>query len=576
MTIGEVIRSVQGLRAPKEQTPGANEDWHQHADSLAFLSASLDGDVPAYIVDEAMFLYAALVPTEQFQGEYEADLLGWSFIVPAGYGWGGSFSQPVVIPELYGPFDGTRSATLDGGDPLFFLRPFEGVEGAPYIEINQRLSHLMGLHAMPDRKAWCVLSDMGEIVSAAQYRRVDGSGHAWGDGTCCTVRRRELDVLLYLTNSCLVRVFDFTRAQPWSAVNYGLPATEEIVRSPRTEVVARRTIYRADGVAHTSILRGFQVVRCGRRPEDMSLIITGREPREYATFIIWDWKHARVIEWSSAPSQLGNYFRESSLPYAISPAFFKPEVLTQYRQDPERYSIDPRLVRCRGVWQLRYDINREGLVHAYIGDLGDLPYAEQLRWKAFNVEPSGGISERAYQADFLAEWNEAYDPLYSLKEILRRFPTQDGDGRTCLIWRMPDLPKTQDIDFLGYVVTDARKEWEDQVLALCRILVDGLNAKLIRSLAKAHSCLDADLGPIKQLDRVLRAVGVDGEVREGIVSPLAEVQLLRSSKVAHTGGDVPTGDLRSHFRELLARCDGAMRSLADVVASGVLSTPVPP
>jgi len=161
----------------------------------------------------------------------------------------------------------------------------------------------------------------------------------------------------------------------------------------------------------------------------------------------------------------------------------------------------------------------------------------------------------------------------SLKEVLRRFPARDKTGAACHVWRMPDLPKTQDIDFLGYVVTAARKEWEDQVLALSRILVDGLNAKFIRSLARVHSCGDELLGSIRQLDRVLVAVGVSDEVRQSIVSPLLEVQELRSGKVAHIGGDLPARDLRSHYRDLVARCDAGMRGLAEVANSGRLAIP---
>jgi len=567
MTFAEVARAVQELRSPMGQTSEAIDSWYEQRDTLGFLGATTDDDVAIYVSDQAMFLYGMVVALDKLEGEYQEDLLGWNFMVPSVAAYPARPGGP-KIPEDYCEAHETRSAVLADSEPVFFHRPFEGVDEAPCIEMNQRLSHLLGLHAMPDQRAWCVLDGQGRIVPAARWGVVDSDGR----GLCCTLRRRELDVLLYRTRSCLIRVFDVTRAQTWG-INYGSAQREEVVRSDPHEVVARRYMFAAAGAARMSVLRGFQVVRCSRSDEEMALVVAGEEPREYATFLIQDWKNRRVVEWSAAPDRLGNYFVESDLPFGTSPAFFSPELLIQYRQDPERYVIGDRIIQCRGAWQVRYDINAEGQVHAYICDLAYLPYEEQLRWKAFNVMPSGTISQRAYQTDFLGSWDDVHEPLRSLKDILGRFPQHDRTGRPCSVWRMPDLPKTQDLDFLGYVVTSSRKEWEDQVLALSRILVDGLDRSSIQNLARTRSCFDPMAGSITQLDRLLTAAAVDSEVQGEIVTCLQEVQRLRSSKVAHPGGHLPAGDLRVKYRELVQRCDGVVRQLAAIVESGVLLAP---
>jgi hypothetical protein len=45
-------------------------------------------------------------------------------------------------------------------------------------------------------------------------------------------------------------------------------------------------------------------------------------------------------------------------------------------------------VSCRSAWHLPgYDVNEAGQIHAYICDLRQLPYSEQLYWQSFNVEP---------------------------------------------------------------------------------------------------------------------------------------------------------------------------------------------
>ena len=248
-----------------------------------------------------------------------------------------------------------------------------------------------------------------------------------------------------------------------------------------------------------SFLRGFQIIRCKKPREELLLKLRGKEPREYASFIILDWKHSIEQEWTSDPKQIGNYFVDSDYPYGTSPAFFRPDVLSKYRQDPSRYKIYDRCIECKGAWTLRYDINEEGQVHAYICDLSHLPYKEQLYWKSFNESPKAGISQRSFKADFKAQWDKSYNPLLSLKRNLNQFPQYDEQGNPCSIWKMPQVPETRDLTFLGYVITESRKEWEDQILALSQIIVEGLNTSYINKLAKSQGCRDESLGSIKQL-----------------------------------------------------------------------------
>ncbi|WP_155636014.1 hypothetical protein [Burkholderia stagnalis] len=89
--------------------------------------------------------------------------------------------------------------------------------------------------------------------------------------------------------------------------------------------------------------------------------------KEYATFKIFDRKNNVEVETSCAPEFLSNYFQKSDLPWEISPAFFRPDVLHRFKADPEKYSLDDRSISCRNAWYLKsYDINEAGQVHAYI------------------------------------------------------------------------------------------------------------------------------------------------------------------------------------------------------------------
>lgn len=128
----------------------------------------------------------------------------------------------------------------------------------------------------------------------------------------------------------------------------------------------------------------------------------------------------RNVETSASPLHIVSYFEQSDLPWQISPAFFRPEVLQRFKADPEKYTLEDRSISCRGAWHIKsYDINEAGQVHVYIGDLAKLPIAEQNYWKAFNEWPKSSISARAHRTDIEGQWCTTYDPLNSLRNKVR-------------------------------------------------------------------------------------------------------------------------------------------------------------
>lgn len=141
-----------------------------------------------------------------------------------------------------------------------------------------------------------------------------------------------------------------------------------------------------------------------------------REPKQYASFLTQDWKNKRLTEVSCAPDAMASYFvKDSPLPFETSPVFFNGAVLDKYIADPEKYSLEPRSISCRNAWHLQtYDVNTDGQVHTYLKYLGDLPYSEQLYWKAFNERPKSPISRRAFKTDFEGQWCDDPDPLRNL------------------------------------------------------------------------------------------------------------------------------------------------------------------
>jgi len=559
MTFRQLEHILEKLAAHPEFGTSEYEEWLKFEDAVEFLTRTTRGLIPIYVSMSDIYIYSVLTPQERMINNYIDDIMKWNFGPSSGWGYGltnDEHGKPKKM--LYSPLEHTGSRVFNGSEPIFFLRYFEGCLGKKsYPELNQKVAHILDIHWMPERSAYCRLDRLGDYQDIIIIKNTD-------QGIVCALDSDALELYMFLTDTVLVRLFGLTRCHDWS--NFMETDRETtLLMDSHTELYARRTIAIGRRQKEAAWLRGFQIIRRARNNNIMFRLLQGEEiePKQYATFIVLDWKHGVVREWSCSPELLGNYFEESDLPYETSPAFFRPEVLSKYKQDPDKYKVESRIIYCRGAWSLRYDINEEGQVYVYLRDLGALPYKEQLYWRSFNELPKAGISSRAWKTDFLAEWDTDYDPLESLKDILSHFPsTSDGTE----VWK----PDPERLARLSYVVTDSVKEWEDQILQLAIIIVDGLNKKAIKAIAKELGCFDKELGSIKLLRECLIR-GIPEEQVTQIIEPLTELWELRSHRgIAHRGDRPSVGSLREHYRELLSKCDRAMRLLADLIEAKVL------
>lgn len=548
----------------------SQKEWLRFSDVITFLKISTQEMLPVYVSSSGIYIYSVFVPINKLTEDYVDDLLGWNFSPSSGWGYGtispgqGRESEPV----LYHPLDDTHSRIFDNCDPVFFLRFFEGHSPKKsYIEINQKLSHIIDVHWSPVRNAYCRIDQNGDFEDIVKIQDNE-------KGFICAIQRSALDFYMFITNTVLVRVFDFNRCLKEWPLSWN-NRSEEILKDEKSELYAKRVLIKESlKNLDAGFLRGFQIIRNQEPREKLMKILRLEtiEPKRYETFIIWDWKNKQIKEWSCDPEKLGNYFVESDLPFFTSPAFFRPEVLLKYKQDPEKYTVGQRRIHCRGAWSLMtYDINKAGQVHTYVGYLGYLPYQEQLYWKSFNEKPKGGISNRAFTTDFMGEWYTESDPLEDLKECLRKFPQAIHHAKKADIWtaKSPNIENV--LHKMQYVVTESSKEWSDQILELSKVIIDGLEKSNIRCVAKALGCDDPEKGSIKLLCACLRARGIDEDVVTQVCDPLISLQKVRSQCSAHGGGQIPQTNLKDDYRRRVSEINQAMHTLAELINEGVLN-----
>ena len=183
---------------------------------------------------------------------------------------------------------------------------------------------------------------------------------------------------------------------------------------------------------------------------------------------------------------------------------------------------------------MRIDNDHPDRVVAWLGDLGrDLSEEERFHWKHCNISPEGPpISRTAYLRNIRGMFADPEMPDLTFKHEYPRFqeqwkeqfgwelflPLRDEDKHVFNILRIP--------------LSDNIAEFDDQVLALAKLLVDSLNEKELA--ARLSGGAKSGERGIAKLERWLREKSTNGF--EDHVTFLRRLQALRAGS-AHRKGD---------------------------------------
>ena len=472
----------------------------------------------------------------------------------ASYVWGGGKDDVWIerTDYLWG------SKTLEGARQLVFARNFEGLNGrnASYYEILQEYLHLTEIHWRPEQHAYCRLDKNGDFDHIVSITSKEDKG----DVTLVSFKREPLELYLAASNTVLVRMFDFTLLRRGRGFEFtSWPDDPENVFN-ESEVFFYRQKVDTGKAAYT---RGVQIIRPSRPKAEIFSSLkaswSGEDEKEYVEFVAYDWRNKRIMKISTDPKATISYFQaqENSLPFELSPAYFRPEVLLKYKGDSDKYTVGERDIHCRGAWRLRgYDVNEAGQVHAYICDLRYLPFQEQLYWLSFNEERKAGISERAAANDFRGQCTNP-GPLENVLFIVRGWAESDLTWwvlRDELLLERVSIPRTSSPD-----------EWAEAFMDLSKLIVEGFRIKAIRKrLEKMNIAFNKGEKSLALLEKFLighRRVDY-GQRLEG----LRTVQHIRSEVRGHFGGskaaELTRNALQKH-ETYSAHFESVCRTVAD-------------
>ena len=492
-----------------------------------------------YASGEHTFVHAVVISEEDVSSLDKNDLLQWNggpFSTCASYVTGGSNDSVWIEKDQH--VQGAK--TLRQARPLVYFRNFEGLKepDSAYFEVIQEYAHLAGIHRRPERSAYCRFDERGDwqdvvsFTSKQRPRRV----------SLVSFRRDQLEQFLATSASVLVRTFDFMLLRYAEFTEW--PKGVETIVDESDELFYRQKV----DLGKAAYTRGVQIVRPSRPRGEILASITNswgwREDGRHCEFITLDWRNKRIASISSDPSATTSYIesRENSLPFEVSPAFFRPEVLSKYKSDRNKYTIDEeyRSISCRGGWYLKsYDINEAGQVHTYLCYLRDLPHEEQLYWSSFNERPKANISERSLINDYRGEWYDVIDPLSRVRSVVRLWANSDLDW-----WKLTDSLL---IDRISLPVTDSRDEWGQAYLDLAKLVIEGFRVRAIRQRLRKE-CIDftKDEQSLTLIEKLL--VGRHDAPQISRLHGLRRVQLIRSKVASHAGG----GDALQLAREALS------------------------
>ena len=522
-------------------------------------------DIIMYASGPCSFVHALAVSEDTLDPLRIDDLLGWAgnpFLdSSASYTWGGGRDD--VWIERDSPVHGSK--TLKSARPFLFGRTIEGLPGRSrqYMELLQEYAHLSEIHYYPEHSSYCRFGDDGELEPMVTIT-LSSTGD---DISLVTFRRNPLERYLAASGSALVRMFDFMLLRRAEFTSWS-DAPAEIVK--RESIVYQQKI--DAGVA--AYARGVQILRT-KMPHSKIFSSIKEGPlhdRRYADFVARDLRTGDTAIISTDPSATTNYFeaKENSLPLELSPAFFRPEVLAKYKNDADKYVIDSRRIDCRGAWSLRgYDVNEAGQIHAYICDLRELPYSEQLYWKSFNEPPKGNISKRALTNDFLGEWTELIDPVDAIKQLLDGWHQEKAPWWSC---RDPSLPSR-----VVTPRTGSRDEWAREVKNLAMLIIEGFEVKALRGkLDEMKVTWDSADGSLMLLERLLAGRKISGG--SGRLGGLRSIQRIRSKVDSHVRGAEALqmanraveehGTYTAHFESVCATVRSELRAIAEAWKPG--------
>lgn len=523
----QIARLIKKLDK-KPTSDAERSSWVLAPKHLEFLKRNREDDeVILYALGPCTFIHAVITKEADLTTIDYDDLLDWS-------------SGPHTSRAGYAGCPGSDRVSLEHGEPidkptslrhrqnLVFARQMDQESGNDpvYYELLQEFTHATGIHWRPEQHAYCQIGRNGNVEPIVSITDKNDTSTL----ALVTCKRRPLEQYLAASDHALVQFFEFLMV--------GLRPFRGWTEDSRQRIIESDDFMytRLSGQPLDTSTRGIQIHRLSTSKSDLLRSIFDEHPPpetgEYVSFRAIDQRDGQVKSISTDPELTANYFNAhlNSAPLEVSPAFFNAEVLSKYKADRDKYTVDERNrhITCRHSWSLKlYDINEAGQVHAYVCYLAKLPYPEQLHWLQFNEAPMTGISDRAFERDIRGRWSSHQTPLEDVLEIVESWCQSDHSW-----WNIRDQSL---LTRITTPVAENRDEWSRSFLDLSTLIIQNFNTKAISEVLTTQGIhYEKGERSIKLAERLIAEQQMTSEQAQ--LAGLRTAQLIRSKIAAHDGG----------------------------------------
>ena len=459
-------------------------------------------------------IYCALIPS---------DLIGQ---VLSYTGW--TFSHGDGQPDAAISFENEaenvkyfRFGDESGIEPLVIDRSFHGIR-SDYKEINEefRLFHNLFHDRKEDR--YIKIDESGEehIVAVVEQKQIK-------------IRLKEIQQFLAIKEMHLLIQFDYKEFSEYTLEELRL---QEGGNDLYDELYCWTQYYGKMMMASRTLSR--LIGKRGVPPflkSKSGFWGFAEEDKRYEEFVIGTDEGGDDITHTCNPGALDNNFGANpGAPHYITPVSFKTSVLDKYYQIPGKYQISDGYLLCGSFWGITIDNHHDDKVCVWLGYLGrDLPYNEQLHWKAHNIPSATGVSETYFRRQICAEFTDSKRPEHIFQ---RRYSELQEMCRDNLGWQLILQLKSNDayhLDTIRVPDTDEQMAFDQLVESLSIILIDSLNSKRLKAFIPKEQHEDLKYS-ISYLEAALAACNVS-DASEHVLF-LRKLQGLRSAGSAHRKG----------------------------------------
>ena len=412
-----------------------------------------------------------------------------------------------------------RFGSDEGIEPLVLTREFHDLKDL-YEEVSEEFRLFHNLYHDTQQGTLVKIDDSGteEIVAELKPDRVN-------------IRMLEVRQYLAIREMHLLIQFDFRELSERPLQELQMPGGERVIHD---ETLNCRLYYGTLDMSPPFVTLGRLI---GKRlisplPKERSGFLgLSLKQKQYADFIVAIDDDGGEVAHSCDPSRLVRWLGDG--PDFFTSVCFRRSVLEKYHDETSNFTVDDGFLQCGSLWMLAFDDDHDDRVCAWLGDLGEnLPYREQLHWRAHNVVlPGSGVSETFFARQFEGKFADSKRPEHQFRRLYRQL------GEVCsehLGWQVLRRTEEPDAHLLGAVRIPPSQEQhaiDAQVLGLATLLVDSLHKPKLRSLLSKPS---QNLRGIDLLSSVLASRQVEHfEPHEQFLRTL---QGLRSEGSAHRKG----------------------------------------